>query len=112
MTQFSVDPAALADMAGRLRGLEEEFNGLEDTVEGYEEAVGSDELADKLRSFADNWSDKRKEIAKQIENVAGYATAAADAYSQHEQAMSSRISGAGGGGGGGGGADASPVAGG
>ena len=96
MSQFSVDPSALADMAGRLRGLQQEFDGLDDTVDGYESAVGSEELAERLRSFADNWSDKRKEIGEQIENVAGYATAAADAYSQHEQEMSSQISDVGG----------------
>lgn len=96
MTQFSVDPSALRDMAGRLRGLQEEFEGLEDTVGGYESAVGSEELAGKLESFADNWSDKRKQVAEQMQNVAGYAAAAADAYTQHEHDLAGQVQAGGG----------------
>lgn len=89
--QFSVDHGALAEMAGELMGLTAEFEGLEDVVEGYEAAVGHDGLAGRLDDFASNWSDKRREMVKAMEAVAGYADAAADAYGQTEAELCGAI---------------------
>ncbi len=91
MTRFEVDVAALRDMSARLKGLKDEFESQEDTVRGYEEAVGSPEIAGALDDFADNWSDKRKEIGEMLENVAGYAQMAADAYRETEDQLSSSM---------------------
>ncbi|MGH9247018.1 MAG: hypothetical protein ACRD29_22405 [Acidimicrobiales bacterium] len=82
--QFTVDYRALDEMAGQLMGLTCEFDGLEDVVEGYQAAVGHDRLADRLDSFASNWSDERRKMKESMEAVAGYADAAADAYRDTE----------------------------
>ena len=88
MTQFSVDVASVQDLAARLRGLKQEFEGLEDAVAGYEGDLGSAELADALDGFASNWSDKRKELVRPLDEVAGYAAAAAEAYASCERELS------------------------
>ena len=91
MTEFAVDVAALRDMSARLKGLKEDFESQEDTVHGYEDAVGAPEIAGALDDFADNWSDKRKELAEMLENVAGYSQMAADAYQETEEQLSSSM---------------------
>jgi len=91
VTTFEVDVAELRDMAGRLKGLKEEFESQEDTVSGYDDAVGSNEVAGALEEFANNWSDKRRELAEKLEEVAGYASMAADAYHQTEGDLASSI---------------------
>jgi hypothetical protein len=89
--EFKVDQGALAEMAGELMGLTKEFEGLDDVVEGYESAVGHDGLAGKLDDFATNWSDKRREMVKAMEAIAGYADAAADAYGETETELTGAI---------------------
>lgn len=101
MTQFSVDVASVQDLAARLRGLKQEFEGLEDAVAGYEGDLGSAELADALDGFASNWSEKRKELVRQLDEVAGYAAAAAEAYASCERELSAEMQPRGGSGGGG-----------
>lgn len=91
MTEFTVDVAALRDMAGRLKGLKEDFESQDDTMSGYEDALGSDELAGALNDFADNWSDKREQIGEMLQEVSGYAEMAADAYWTTEQELTSSI---------------------
>jgi hypothetical protein len=88
--EFTVSPAEVADMAGHLQGLKEEFDGLEDHVGRYRstEVCGHEHVGDKLGDFADNWSDKKREMNKKLESLAQYAQAAADAYSQVEGEIS------------------------
>ncbi len=94
MTTFEVDVAALRDLASRLKGLKEEFESQEDVVSGHEDAVGSDRVAGALEEFASNWSDKREEISKLLEESAGFVDMAADAYGTNEEQLSSGIANA------------------
>lgn len=93
MSSFSVDVAALLEMAGRLRGLEREFDELGGALEASEAAVGSPEVADRLGEFASNWSDKRQEIAELLQSVAGYATMAGEGYAEVEAQLCREIGG-------------------
>ncbi len=93
MTQFKVDLPALQDMAARLRGAQEEFESLEDRIGGHRDAIRSDVIASSLENFASNWSDARRDIIEQIQNVAGYAGMAADAYAATEGEISDAFDG-------------------
>ncbi len=93
MTQFRVDMAALSDMAGHLESLREELNAGEDTVDRYRDAIGSEEIVGKLEEFAANSSQVRRKLAERLQNVAGYAAAAAETYSQHEDGLSAAMNG-------------------
>lgn len=91
MAELEVDIGALRDMAGRLKGLKEEFESQGGLVAASEDEVGSPEVAGALRDFADNWSDKRKELGEMLHEVAGYALMAADAYAETEGGLSASI---------------------
>ncbi len=77
--EFAVEPVALKELGGQLHTLKEELDEVENMVDGYDEAAGSAFVADRLRAFAENWSDRREEISDQLEAVSSYASAAADA---------------------------------
>jgi hypothetical protein len=97
--QFKVSPSEVADMAGRLVGLKQEFDGLEDQLDAYRsiEVCGHDHVAGKLGDFADNWSDKKRDMAKKLEELSGYAHAAADAYAGLDGDLSDTFEQSGGG---------------
>ena len=90
-TRFSASVTDLRDMAGRLRGLQEEFNDQEDLISDHAGAAGSDEVDGALEDFASNWSDKREECSEMLQEVAGYAQIAADGYAQTEGALVQHI---------------------
>jgi hypothetical protein len=77
---IQVDYDALADMAGRLMGLKGEFDGAETTMDGYSDAIDHGDLSGELGSFATNWSDKKEDVGKRIEEVSGMASGASDCY--------------------------------
>jgi hypothetical protein len=89
--RFKVDHRALAEMAGELMGLTREFEGLDGVVEGYESAAGHDGVAGRLDGFATNWSDKRREMVRAMEAIAGYADGAAHAYGQTESELTEAL---------------------
>lgn len=80
MVVIKVDYNALSDMAGRLMGLKQEFDGSETTMEGYNAAIDHGDLSGELHTFATNWSDKKKDVGKRIEEVSGMASGASDCY--------------------------------
>lgn len=80
MSTFSVDPAAVLDMASRLIGLRDEFEGADSTVEGYDDALGFEPLTEALHAFATNWSDEKRKVGELIGEVAGAAQSAGEAY--------------------------------
>lgn len=81
---IKVDITALGDMATHLTALTHEFESIAAVIGGYQDAVGSAEIAHQLDEFAHNWSEKRKEIIRKMEEVAGYAASAASSYTTVE----------------------------
>jgi hypothetical protein len=79
---YKVDYDMLGQLGTELGQLRDEFNGVEDDISGYEGQIGSGEVADKLNSFASNWSHKRHDIASNLDGVAAAATQAAEGYKQ------------------------------
>jgi biopolymer transport protein ExbB/TolQ len=88
VAEITVDIAAVAELARRLQALAQEFDAVDDVVRGYHDAVGSSDVAAALDDFAGNWSRERKKIRRQMEEVAGYADAAAEAYASIENEIS------------------------
>ncbi|MDQ4124572.1 MAG: hypothetical protein M3134_03085, partial [Actinomycetota bacterium] len=110
-TQFRVDVAQLGELGESLRRFHSEFANSESVMRSYEDDVGHPEVAEKLRSFATNWSDKRRKVQKLLEDVARYAEQAYEAYCGVEQELSSQYceaGAAGSAGGAAGGAGAAP----
>lgn len=93
---ITVDIPAVAELARRLQALARQFDGVEDVVRGYHDAVGSSEVAAALDDFAGNWSHQRKKIRQQMQDVAAYADAAAEAYASVETEIAGACQGQGG----------------
>lgn len=94
--EFVVETRTLSDLSGQLRTIKDGLDGIENMVEGYGEATGSECVADRLRAFGENWSDRREEISEQLEAVSSYAGAAADAYSSTDGDLTASFRDAGG----------------
>ena len=91
MTTYSVQIEALDELASRLKGLQNGFNTQGGLVSRYEDSVGSEDIAAALNDFARNWSDKRRELSKMLQEAAGYVLYAAAAYRETEQGLSENI---------------------
>lgn len=91
MVKYSAQTKDLSDLAGHLRWLQKRFDSQAELVSGYEDALGSDEVADALHSFANNWSDKRRELSKMLQQAAGYVMHAAEAYENTEEDLTQGI---------------------
>lgn len=77
---FTVDYVALGDLAQQLANLRGEFEQGDDALAPLLGALSHDGLRGRLGDFAENWSDKRQGIVERLDQVAGFAQAAADAY--------------------------------
>jgi len=77
---FEVDYVTLADLGQQLANLRGEFSKGDDAVAPLLGTISDGGLRDKLRDFAENWSDKREGIVKRLDQAAGFATAAAKTY--------------------------------
>ena len=85
------DVGELQDLASRLSGLAEEFEGLDDRMEGFEAEVGHRDVAKALDDFANNWSDKREKLVKEMRELAGYVKIAADTYAGVENDLTEQF---------------------
>jgi hypothetical protein len=94
--ELGVDVAALYDMAGRLKGLRQEFDAAGDVA--VYSGVEHHELQGALHQFAANWSDKRRKIGEMIDDVAGCVENAGRAYEEAEQSIADAYGPGGGGG--------------
>jgi hypothetical protein len=90
---YRVDYDQLAEHGTQLGALRDEFRGIEDNTAGYEWAVGHDGVADKLATFASNWSDKRDQLAEGLDGLSQCATGAADGYWQVDTDFAANIGG-------------------
>jgi hypothetical protein len=91
--QIRVDIPALRDMASRLAGLRDEFQNMGGMASHYHDAVGHKDVAHELGEFATNWSDAREKLLEQLNQVAGYAMLAVEAYEATEVAISEATGG-------------------
>lgn len=91
---YKVDYDQLAEHGVQLGALRDEFRSIEDNTASYEWAVGHGGVADKLGSFASNWSDKRGELAEGLDGLSQCAGGAADGYCQVDTDYAGSISGA------------------
>lgn len=91
MGTYEHEVGELQDLASRLSGLAEEFEGLDDRMEGYEGDLGHRDVAKALHDFADNWSDKREKLVKQMHELSGYVQIAADTYAGIENDLTGQF---------------------
>jgi hypothetical protein len=88
---YMVDCEALAALGAALAHLRSEFDRAEDTMADLHAAVGHDELASRLESFATNWSDKRARVADSLQALADFARSAAAVYCETDQQLATAM---------------------
>ena len=72
--------ASLSDLRGELDGLERRRNQVRD-------AWGSDDVADALDRFVDNWDDNRRRIADSMTSLQRMAESTADEFQRVESEL-------------------------
>ncbi len=90
---FTVAYTELGELAQKLANLRGEFDKGSDAIGPLLHALSDDELRRELSQFATNWSEKRAELTKRLDEVAGFAKAAADTYRGADEGGAAAISG-------------------
>lgn len=93
---FAVDYRKLAEVAQSLADLRGELAQGADAVAPLLGTLSHDGLRRELAAFAKNWSDRKADITKRLDQVAGFARAAAIAYRSADEGGAAAFSGAGG----------------
>ncbi len=92
---FRVAYNELGELAQKLANLRGEFDKGEDAIGPLVGALSHDDLRRELSQFAANWSDKRADIIKRLDEVSGFAKAAADTYRAADEGGAAAFSGRG-----------------
>ena len=77
---IAIDTNQLASVADTLGRLKSEFDNANKIVDHYSGFLGSGRMADTLHEFATNWDVHKKDITKDLDNLAGIAGEAAKAW--------------------------------
>jgi uncharacterized protein YukE len=86
--KFTVDPAALAGLAGNLKDLAGQLGEVRTATQGVEAwDFGSSRLADAAHSFVKNWQWQADQLAKRLEDTGNRLAEAAANYQQVEDAQ-------------------------
>jgi hypothetical protein len=70
MTDLRIDTTLLVDTGADLGLVAAEFDAADTYAGQVAEAVGDDELADAIRSFAGDWTERRAKMRDSVANVA------------------------------------------
>lgn len=77
---LKVSTSMLADVGASLGTLKNEFDNSTKIVDSFHTYIGSGELADALGDFAGDWSKKRDELCKILDQLGKIASTAAKTY--------------------------------
>lgn len=94
-SDLTVDYDLLHDSLASLKYLRREFDRCPQRQDALAEDVGASELKDAMHEFSDNWSDNRKQILKNIDDVKGFTKKTLDSFSGLEDELSKRDGGKG-----------------
>ncbi|MER6677109.1 hypothetical protein [Streptomyces sp. NPDC000983] len=78
--RIQADLDLIKDCSDALFGIHKEFDRRGNPAEGYGDELGSDTLRDVFDDFSDTWKKNRKELMKDIENLAKFTGNAAKSY--------------------------------
>jgi hypothetical protein len=87
----TVSTSMLADVGRSLGTLKDEFEHSTNIVDSFHGFIGSGELADALGDFAGNWSKKRDELCKLLEELGKVADTAAKTYDGIDQHLADAL---------------------
>ena len=85
--RLKVDLDALADTAGELRNLADEFRRAAQTGDLARHAVGHDRVADALGTFTGNWRRHRESLVSSLDAVAKMAEESHATYTRTDSEL-------------------------
>lgn len=85
MATFTVDPASLHALAGKLGGLAAQLEGMHDVVTGYNGLLGGRALEGEIDHFCSNWHYGIGLLEKHMQHVVQNLAKASATYSSSEQ---------------------------
>jgi len=71
MTDLVIEVDVIERMRGDLARVRREFEHANQNSDDTADAVGHDHLADRVRNFAHNWDNRRRDLLEQIETIEG-----------------------------------------
>jgi len=86
-----VSTTELREISRSLARLKSHFEGARDLVDSYDAEMGSDDVADALDDFADDWKKKRKQLCDGLEFLGKTAGSAAKAYDDLDQHLAQAL---------------------
>jgi hypothetical protein len=91
VSDLRLDLAAVTDLGAALTTVAGEFENADSHSEGIADAVGHEGLADAVRSFADNWDDKRGKMTENLRLLADAATTVAQTFTDVDGELAAAI---------------------
>jgi uncharacterized protein YukE len=79
---LSIDMDSLRGLAKDLKTIADEFQNADDNSDDTAEATGHDELAGKVRDFADKWRIKRQDMTENVVKLQGIIQQIVDTFSE------------------------------
>jgi uncharacterized protein YukE len=77
---LSIDMDALRDLAKDLKTIADEFKDADGNSDDAAQATGHDELAGKVRDFADKWRIKRQDMTENVVKLQGIIQQIVDTF--------------------------------
>ena len=87
MTTFTVDPATLEALSGKLSSIHTEMEGMSTLVSVPAGVLGGSDIEGTLSGACNHWSYGTKKLADHMNGVVQRLNAAAQTYSQSEDAV-------------------------
>lgn len=91
MSDLILDLQRLESLEKDLQSVIDEFHNASEFSHDVAHATGDDELAGKVRDFADRWNDKRKEMTKNVEGVKKALAAITDNFTKVDQGLAKAL---------------------
>jgi hypothetical protein len=93
MTDLHIDTAILRQTGAGLRAVADEFEHANHRVDDVGAILGHDTLAERVRSFAHNWDDRRAEMLESIAQLAEAAQVVGETFEQIETDLVNALTG-------------------
>lgn len=93
MSDLKLDLAAVTELGSTLTTVAHEFADANARSDQVADAVGHHGLADRVRSFAHDWDDKRAKMTGNIKALADAASAVSQAFTDVDGQLATAIEG-------------------
>lgn len=95
MSDLIIKADVMDGMRSDLARLQREFENANENSDAVAEAVGHDWLAERVRNFAHNWDNRRKDLVEQLQTVQDNMKEIQDAFEEIDVEFANGLNGEG-----------------